>query len=120
MVMTAAAVAADPWQQSPDTCGDNCMGEGQYYSLGVVLGTANAVLCGVLILLYAQIWRKTRSEFSIGLIILSMALLLHSIVSNPWFHDVCGYRGQGLGPFSVLPQVFTTLALAVLVYLASR
>lgn len=91
-----------------------------FLDLASIFGIVNITLCIVLIMLYLQIWRKTRSEFTIGLMILSFALLLHSLFANPLISRIFGYPHLNLGPFSVLPIMFTTISLGVLLYLASR
>lgn len=91
-----------------------------YFDIAFVFSIINATLCCVLIFLYLSIWKNTRSEFSIGLVLLSAALLLHSLSANPFFHDLLGFSPYGLGPFVPIPVFFTTLALSVLLYLATR
>ncbi|MBN1785361.1 MAG: hypothetical protein JW825_00020 [Candidatus Methanofastidiosa archaeon] len=86
----------------------------------LIFNIVNTTLCIVLIFLYFQIWRRTRSEFTIGLIILSFALLMHTLASNPLVSKIFGYPHFNLGPFSPLPVFFTTVALCVLLYLASK
>jgi hypothetical protein len=74
----------------------------------------------VLLVLYINIYLKTRSEFTIGLIIFSAVLLLHAFVSIPLLHGAFGFYEAGLGPFAVLPDVFTCAALIVLLYLSFK
>lgn len=66
------------------------------------------------------IHRKTQSEFTIGLIIFSMVLLLYALASNPLLHRAFGFRAFGLGPFAMLPDLFTCVALSVLLYLTVK
>jgi len=91
-----------------------------FLDLAAIFGIVNITLCVVLIIIYLQIWRKTHSEFTIGLMILSFALLLHSLLANPIVSRTFGYPHLNLGPFSLLPILFTTISLGVLLYLASR
>jgi hypothetical protein len=72
------------------------------------------------LLTYVSIYRKTRSEFTIGLIIFSMVLLLNALTSNPLVIWAFGFRPFGLGPFAMLPDLFTFVALAVLLYLTTK
>jgi hypothetical protein len=71
-------------------------------------------------LIYIAIYRKTKSEFTVGLIIFSMILLLYTLTSNPMMHWIFGFRAFGLGPFAMLPDLFTCVALAVLLYLTVK
>ncbi|MBC7130472.1 hypothetical protein H5T51_04545 [Candidatus Bathyarchaeota archaeon] len=70
--------------------------------------------------IYADIYRKTRSEFTIGLIIFSAALLLYALTSNPIIIRAFGFRPLGLGPFALLPDLFAFAALMVLLYLSFK
>jgi hypothetical protein len=89
-----------------------------FYMAETVVSTVNMALAIVLLLIYVSIYRKTGSEFTIGLIIFSTVLLLHAIVSIPLVHHAFGYGGAGLGPFALLPDLFTFGALVVLLYLS--
>jgi hypothetical protein len=75
----------------------------------------------ILIGLYVNLYRKVKSEFTIGLIIVMIALFVYAITSNPFFHLIFGYRVLvGIGPFVIIPHLFTTLAMAVLLYLSLK
>ena len=91
-----------------------------YYTAKTVISTINATLLVFLLLIYADIYSKIKSEFTIGLIIFSMILLLYALSSNPLLQWLFNYRAFGLGPFAMLPDLFTTLALAVLLYLTMK
>jgi hypothetical protein len=91
-----------------------------YYTLQTVLATINATLLVFLMVIYIDIYKTLKSEFTIGLIIFSMILLLYALVSNPLLQNIFGFRGIGLGPFAMLPHLFTCLALAVLIYLTMK
>jgi len=91
-----------------------------FYTAKTVVSTVNVTLLIFLLLTYISIYRKTRSEFTIGLMIFSMVLLLNVLVSNPLVTWTFGFRAFGLGPFAMLPDLFTCVALAVLLYLTVR
>jgi len=91
-----------------------------YYTAKTVISSINVTLLIFLLITYIDIYRKIQSEFTIGLIIFSMVLLLHALVSNPLVHLIFGFRAFGLGPFAMLPDLFTCAALAVLLYLTVR
>ena len=80
----------------------------------------NMTISTILIAIYVKLYRNTKSEFTIGLIIVMLALLLYAITSNPLSPMAFGFRNPGLGPFSLLPDLFTTIALAVLLYLSLK
>lgn len=91
-----------------------------YYTAKVVLTTVNAALLIFLFSAYLGVYRKMRSPFTIGLMVFSIVLLLYALSSNPLLQWIFGFRAFGLGPFAMLPDLFTFVALVVLVYLTFR
>jgi hypothetical protein len=87
-----------------------------YYTVQTAVSTVNLTLLIILLVTYINIYVKTRSEFTIGLIIFSTVLLLNALASNPLLDLVFGFRAFGLGPFAMLPDLFTLFALTVLLY----
>ncbi|MEM3731028.1 MAG: hypothetical protein QW667_07930 [Candidatus Bathyarchaeia archaeon] len=107
-----------PWQPRPPY---NIAGDIEFFYIAkTVVSTINITLLVFLLLIYADIYRKTRSEFTIGLIIFSATLLLYALVSNPIVISIFGFRMFGLGPFALLPDLFAFAALAVLLYLSIK
>jgi len=91
-----------------------------FYTAKAVVSTINVTLLVFLLLTYVNIYRKTRSEFTVGLIIFSAVFLLNVLASNPLVIWIFGFRPFGLGPFALLPDLFTFAALAVLLYLSAK
>ena len=91
-----------------------------FYTAKTVVSTINVTLSAFLLAIYVSIYMKTRSEFTIGLIIFSLVIFLNALVSNPFVIWAYGFRLVGLGPFALLPDVFTFGALIVLLYLSFR
>lgn len=91
-----------------------------YYTIKTLVSTINATLLVFLLATYINIYSETKSDFTIGLVVFSLVLLLYALVSNPIIHWIFGFRGVGLGPFAVLPDLFTCAALAVLLYLTLK
>ena len=91
-----------------------------YYTLNTVISSINVTLLIFLLITYIGIYRKIKSEFTIGLIIFSMVLLFYALASNPMVHWAFGFRAFGLGPFAMLPNLFTCVASAVLLYLTIK
>jgi hypothetical protein len=91
-----------------------------FYTAKTVVSTINVTLLVVLLLSYLSMYRKTRSEFTIGLIIFSAIFLLNVLASNPIVMWTFGFRPFGLGPFALLPDLFTFVALGVLLYLSIK
>ena len=91
-----------------------------YYGVTVVLSTVNVALLVFLFSAYLGIYRKVKSDFTLGLMVFSVILLFYALSSNPLFQRVFGFRAFGLGPFAMLPDLFTCVALSVLLYLTFR
>ncbi|MBS7647679.1 MAG: hypothetical protein QXL91_03900 [Candidatus Bathyarchaeia archaeon] len=91
-----------------------------FYIAKTVISTINAIILTFLILVYVDMYRKTHSEFTIGLIIFSAILLLYALTSNPIVIRAFGFRLFGLGPFALLPDLFTFAALIILLYLSIK
>jgi hypothetical protein len=91
-----------------------------FYTLETVVSTINVTLSIFLLVIYLDIYSKTRSEFAIGLTIFSAVFLLNALASNPLVRWIFGFRAFGLGPFAMLPDLFTFGALVVLLYLSIR
>jgi len=88
-----------------------------YYTFKAVLASVNAFLLVNLVVIYLKVYNETGLEFSLGLVIFSAALLLYAITSNPLLVRFAGFMGSGLGPFAMLPDLFTCLASITLLYM---
>jgi len=91
-----------------------------FYTIKTVVSTVNMALVTILLFTYIEIYRKTKSEFTVRLIIFSILLLLYTLTSNPIIHWIFGFRAFGLGPFAMLPDLFTCIALSILLYLSIK
>jgi hypothetical protein len=91
-----------------------------FYTAKTVVSTINLTLLVALLITYIEIYMKTRSEFTIGLMIFAAVLLLNALASNPFVTWLFGYQAFGLGPFALLPDLFTFAALTVLLYLSVK
>lgn len=75
-------------------------------SIGLLLG---------LLIIFIGTWRKTKAPFTLGLVIFVAVLLLEDLVR------VRRILGIGGGPtLTILPEFLELIALAVLLYLATR
>lgn len=91
-----------------------------FYKIRTVLSSINATLLVFLLGTYVDMYKKLKSEFTFGLIVFSLTLLLYALTSNPLLQWLFGYRAFGLGPFAMLPEMFTSIALAMLIYLTMK
>jgi hypothetical protein len=85
-----------------------------------VISTVNVSLTLILLFMYVDIYRRTKSQFTIGLIIFSLILIFYTISSNPFIQMLFHFRAFGLGPFAMLPDIFTFAALLILLYLSLK
>jgi hypothetical protein len=91
-----------------------------FYVAQTVVSTVNIALLLFLLITYIDIYRRTRSQFTIGLIIFSLVFLLNALTANPLIIWVFGFQAFGLGPFALLPDLFELVALSVLLYLSVK
>lgn len=91
-----------------------------HVSIKSAITLINIVIAVILIGMYVKIYREVRSDFTVGLIVVMFALLVYAITSNPFVQYLFTFRGFGLGPFMSIPDVFTTVALSVLLYLSLK
>ena len=91
-----------------------------FYIVRTVISAVNITLLVVLIVTYASIYVKTRSEFTIGLLIFATVFLMKDLAANPFVIGAFGFRLYGLGPFALLPDLFEFVALTVLLYLSVK
>ena len=89
-----------------------------FYVARTVISTVNIALLLILLFTYVDVFRKTRSEFSVGLLIFSVAFLFKDVAGSSFVSGAFGFRSYGLGPFELLPDLFEFVALAVLLYLS--
>jgi hypothetical protein len=109
-----------PWEP-PRRPPENILGDVElFYTVGTVVSTVNLTLSIFLLFIYIGIYQKTRSEFTIGLVIFSAVFLLNALASNPLVIRAFGFWPVGLGPFAMLSNLFTLAALAVLLYLSVK
>ncbi len=91
-----------------------------FYVARTVVTTINVALLFVLVINYGSIYLKTRSEFTIGLLIFAIAFLIKDLTSSPLFVGAFGFGLFGLGPFAFLPDLFELIALSALLYLTVK
>ena len=92
----------------------------EYIILKSAITFINIVISLILIGMYVKIYREVKSDFTLGLIVVMSALLLYAVTSNPLVQYLFTYRGFGQGPFILLPDIFTTIAVSVLLYLSLK
>jgi hypothetical protein len=91
-----------------------------FYVVNTIISTINIALLAILALIYVNIYIKTRSQFTIGLVIFALVFLVQNVTSSPFLAAPFGFRAYGLGPFAFLPGMFEFVALTVLLYLSVK
>lgn len=91
-----------------------------YIIIKAIITTINLILLLFLFIIYVGIYNKTGSKFSLGLILFIFALILYAITSNPLLHIFTGFHPLSLGLFTILPDLFTLIASAILLYLSRQ
>jgi hypothetical protein len=91
-----------------------------FYIARTVFSTINIALLIALITTYASIYAKTRSQFTVGLLIFATFFLIKDITWSPFVIGAFGFGLFGLGPFAFLPDLFELAALSVLLYLTVK
>jgi hypothetical protein len=91
-----------------------------FYDAFAIISTVNIALLLVLTLFYVNVYLKTHSTFTVGLIIFALVFLVKDLTSSPLLTSLLGYNAYGLGPFALLPGLFECFALTVLLYLSYR
>ncbi len=131
-IMVAVAVLAAFWataifHQPPfetrhmSPSGGFIQGDFEYFYIAfTIISTINIALLAIVLLTYINIYNKTRSPFTIGLIIFAFAFLIKDILSYPFIIGLFSFRAFGLGPFAFLPGIFEIAALSALLYLSLR
>lgn len=85
------------------------------------ISTFNVLVLLALLWSYAAVYRDLPNRFTGSLLLVTVALLLYALASNPVVHLLFGYGGTtGLGPFSFLPGLFAAVAVTVLLYQSFR
>lgn len=68
-----------------------------------------------LFVIYAGIYRRMRSSFTLGLMAVIFALGMYAAMSNPLIVSILGGRTGDIGLFQIVPDLCATIALVVLV-----
>ena len=71
-----------------------------FYVANTIISTINIALLVFLILIFVNIYIKTRSPFTVGLLIFAFVFLVRDLTSSPFVTAMYGFRAYGLGPFA--------------------
>jgi len=88
------------------------------YMLGTIIICMNLSLLLGLLGSYVRSFRKTKSSFLLGLVLFLGVLFVQSLLNLPFLGILLTNSGYQSGLFSVLPNMFETIALIILFYLS--
>jgi len=91
-----------------------------YIMIRTIVSTINTGLSICLLVVYAGIYLRTRAEFTIGLVTLAAVLLLYAVTSNPLLLGLIGFGSHTLLFAMGLPELLTSAAVVVLLYLSLK
>lgn len=91
-----------------------------FYTAKTIISFVNIALSIALLVIYISIYREIKSNFTASLIVVMLVFLLYAITSNPLIHGAFRYHASGLGLFAMLPDLFATIALIILLYLSLK
>ena len=77
------------------------------------------VLSLYLVFIYLRDYLQLKSPFTLGLLIAVFSFMLFAIAANPLLHIFFDVYG-GKGVFSIVPYLFATISLAILVWISSK
>jgi len=99
-----------PGQQPPQPAGQQ-----ESKQLKTAISFINIGLILPLFVIYAGIYRKMRSSFTLGLLAVIFALGMYAVTSNPLIIGLLGGRTGDIGLFQIIPDLCTTAALIILI-----
>ena len=102
--------AQQPGQQSQQPAG-----QAESKQLKTAISIINIGLILPLFFIYAGIYRKMRSSFTLGLMAVIFALGMYAVTSNPLIIGLLGGRTGDIGLFQIIPDLCATVALVILI-----
>jgi len=84
----------------------------------VVLATMEVTLLLALLVVYGRMFLETKANFALGLIVVLIALLVQTLLSNPVVVDLMGTPYLGPGYLTPTADIFTVCAYSVFLYLS--
>jgi tellurite resistance protein TehA-like permease len=99
-----------PGQQAPPQAGRE-----EAKQLKTAISFINLALILPLFAIYAGIYRKMKSSFTLGLMAVIFALGMYAVTSNPLVVGTLGGRIGDIGLFQIIPDLCATAALLILI-----
>ena len=83
--------------------------------LKTAISFINVGLIIPLFAIYAGLYRRIRSSFTLGLLTVIFALGIYAVTSNPLIVSLLGNRTGDIGLFQIIPDLCATIALIILI-----
>ena len=83
--------------------------------LKTAISFINVGLIIPLFAIYAGLYRRIRSSFTLGLLTVIFALGIYAVTSNPLIVSLLGDRTGDIGLFQIIPDLCATIALIILI-----
>jgi tellurite resistance protein TehA-like permease len=106
----APAPGSQPGQQVPQPAGQE-----EIKQLKTAISFVNLGLIISLFVIYAGLYRKMRSSFTLGLMAVIFALGMYAVTSNPLIVGLLGGRAEYISMFQIVPDLCAMAALLLLV-----
>ena len=106
---------AQPQNVQPGQQPQQPAGQAENKQLKTAISFINIGLIIPLFVIYAGIYRKMRSSFTLGLMAVIFALGMYAVTSNPLIIGLLGGRTGDIGLFQIIPDICATIALIILI-----
>ena len=110
-----AGPGQQPPQQQQQQQQQQLPGQEQSRQLKTAISFINIGLIIPLFIIYAGIYRRMRSSFTLGLLAVIFALGMYAVISCPLIVSLLGSRTGDIGLFQIIPDLCTTIALVILI-----
>lgn len=84
----------------------------------VAVAGVDAILAGILLVLYARSFRKVRAPFTVGLLMFAGLLLVQNLLAVYAYFTMMESFPAAMAPYTLGINLFEGLALAVMLYSA--
>jgi hypothetical protein len=84
----------------------------------ILINSVASILIAIILNTYISLYLKTKSKFSLGLVIIAVSLFIQTLTANPFLLDLFNFRLVGSGLFSLVSSITTLIAIIALLYLS--
>ncbi|MGQ4833748.1 MAG: hypothetical protein ACP6IS_07620 [Candidatus Asgardarchaeia archaeon] len=91
-----------------------------YLFVRIFVGTFNIILLVALFFTYVKAYLKLKDNFTLGLSLFILVMLIQEIMAYPLVHISFGFSGLALGPFYIIPKILESVALVIFFYLSTE